>query len=472
MQYKSLPKALSAIFALLLFAQLSTAYAAQLPDFETLVKQNGPAVVNISTTETKTVDNGGVQQAPSIPGMPNNSPFNEFFKQFFDHQGHPEKEILRSLGSGFIISPDGYIVTNDHVVDHADSIVVRLSDQREFPAKLVGADKRTDIALLKIKAHDLPTVKIGDSSKLQVGQWVLAIGSPFGFDHTATQGIVSALQRSLPTDTYVPFIQTDVAINPGNSGGPLFNLQGQVVGINSQIYTDTGGYMGLSFSIPINLAMNVVKQLKATGHVVRGWLGVVIQPVTDQLAKAFGLDRPEGALITKVVPKSPAAKAGLKAGDVIIEYDGHPVSSSSNLPPLVAAEPIGRRVPVKVMRKGETLTLETTVEQLTNQDEAISAGAAERTIKRLHIVVHNMSQAQREDADVGNRGVVIKKVSPGPAADAGLQPGDILLTVDHHDIHDVAQLARIASRLPTDRPVAFLVQRGESTIFVAIQVPK
>jgi serine protease Do len=305
-----------------------------------------------------------------IPQLPEDSPFNEFFKRFLDKNPDSLKERkTRGFGSGFLISHDGYILTNAHVVKDAENISVQLSDRSEQRAQLVGLDMRTDVALIKIEARELSTVMVGDSDDLKVGEWVLAIGSPFGLERTATQGIVSALGRSLPSETYVPFIQTDVAVNPGNSGGPLFNLRGEAVGINSQIFSRTGGYMGLSFAIPINLGMQIAKQLKKQGYVSRGWLGVTIQPLTRALAESFKLNRSTGALVAQVTPNSPAAKAGVQVGDIIMSYDGAKVTESAALPPLVGATPIGETVPMRILRNGKMKTLKVKIQALKDNDK-------------------------------------------------------------------------------------------------------
>ncbi|MFZ4701614.1 MAG: Do family serine endopeptidase, partial [Candidatus Methylumidiphilus sp.] len=339
------------LFVVGLIAMPSLTGAVELPDFTTLVEKNNTAVVNISTTQK--VSAAERPQLPEGLDIPEGTPLDEFFKHYFGEggpgsQGGPggqgdggQPNEVKSLGSGFIISSDGYVLTNQHVVKDADEIVVRLQDRRELVAKVVGSDKRSDIALLKIEATNLPVLNIGSSENMKVGSWVLAIGSPFGFDHSVTAGIVSAKGRSLPSDNYVPFIQTDVAINPGNSGGPLFNMEGQVVGVNSQIYSRTGGSMGISFAIPIEVAMKVVEQLKTSGHVTRGWLGVQIQDVTRELAESFGMKKPQGALISKVLPKSPAEAAGLQIGDIITDYNKQEIVSSSTLPPMVGNTKIG-----------------------------------------------------------------------------------------------------------------------------------
>ncbi len=323
---------------------------AQLPDFTDLVEKQGPAVVNISTTQTVRSQLG----APQMPQLQEDDPFYEFFRRFVPNPG-PREFQNNSLGSGFIISADGYILTNAHVVEAADEINVKLNDKREFKAKVIGSDKRTDIALIKIDAAGLPSVKFGDPNKLRVGEWVIAIGSPFGFENTVTAGIVSAKVRSLPQENFVPFIQTDAAVNPGNSGGPLFNMRGEVVGINSQIYSRTGGFMGLSFSIPIDVANDIATQLKTTGKITRGRIGVVIQPVTKELAESFGLPKPAGALVSSVEKGSPADKAGIEAGDVILKFDGKPVTSSEDLPRLVGATKPATKVAVQKLSSSRIL---------------------------------------------------------------------------------------------------------------------
>src|SRR5512139_1128741 len=347
---------LKKFFAILLFGLfMQTLAAKELPDFTELVEKHGAAVVNVSTTQI-------VQSAPvaqGLEGLPEGDPFAELFRRFAPQM--PREQETHSLGSGFIISSDGYILTNAHVVDSADKIVVRLTDKREYKAKVIGADKRTDVALLKIDANGLPKVNMGDPNLLKVGEWVLAIGSPFGFDSSVTAGIVSAKDRSLPQENFVPFIQTDVAINPGNSGGPLFNMRGEVIGVNSQIYSRTGGFMGLSFAIPADVALDIQKQLREKGRVARGRIGVVIQEVTRDLATSFGLDRPRGALVNSVEKGSPADKAGVEATDIILKFDGKPVDSSSDLPRIVGATRPGTSAPVEVWRKGATRNLSVTV---------------------------------------------------------------------------------------------------------------
>lgn len=456
------------VVSLFALVQIATVQAATLPDFTQIVKKNAQVVVNISTEKTADVSGPGVP-FNAIPGLPDNDPFKEFFKRFFpDQDGNLHKQVLRSLGSGFIISSDGYILTNAHVVKDADEIVVRLSDQREKPAKLIGIDDQSDVALIKIDATDLPVANLGDSSHLQVGQWVLAIGSPFGFDHTATQGIISALKRNLPNENYVPFIQTDVAVNPGNSGGPLFDASGKVIGINSQIFSNSGGYMGLSFAIPIELATNVAEQLKTKGEVTRGWLGVVIQPVNQDLADAFDLGRPQGALVAEVTPGSPAAKAGIKSGDIITRYNGEMVGSSDQLPPMVAGTSVGNSVPVTVVRKGSEKTLAVTIGQL---DKAKLASAEDSVeVDKLAMTVANLTNDQRQKADVGNLGVLVQSVDKGPAANAGIRSGDIIVNLDHKDVHNVKDLVTISEHLNKDKSVSVLVERDKHPLFLALKI--
>jgi periplasmic serine protease, Do/DeqQ family len=463
------------ILALLLF-QFTSLQAAELPAFAELVKENRAAVVNISTMELKGTREERSFGRRDFPDLPENSPFREFFKRFFENpEGNipefPSEPRGQSLGSGFIISPDGYILTNAHVVKNADSIIVRLSDNAEKTAKLVGTDERTDVALLKIDAKDLPTVRIGNSDSLEVGEWVLAIGSPFGLEYTATQGIISALGRSLPQDVYVPFIQTDVAVNPGNSGGPLFNTQGEVIGVNAQIYSNTGGYMGLSFAIPINVAMQITDQLKVQGYVTRGWLGVLIQPVNQALAESFGIDQTKGALVAQVIPNSPASKAGFKPGDIIVKYNGKPVHESSQLPLMVGSTAVHTTIPVTILRDGKTKELEVTIEKLAEGNEATQGPAlASHKENRLNIIVADLSPEQRESKGLGEKGVLIKEVGEdGPAAKAGIRVGDVILTLNGEDIKDVKQLARVVKTLPEDKPVPVLVQRGEDNLFLALR---
>lgn len=442
----------------------AVASAQNLPDFTKLVETQGRAVVNVSTSHT-------VESQPRSP-VPEDDPFYDFFRRFGPPEGPREYET-QSLGSGFLISSDGYVLTNSHVVSASDDITVKLSDKREFKAKLIGFDRRTDVAVLKIDATDLPHVTIGDPAKLKVGEWVLAIGSPFGFDNTVTAGIVSAKGRSLPQENYVPFIQTDVAINPGNSGGPLFNLKGEVVGINAQIYSRTGGFMGLSFAIPIDVAMNIADQLRTTGHVQRGRIGVVIQEVTDELAESFGLPKPEGALVNSVEKGGPADKAGIEASDVILEFDGIKVNSSIDLPRIVGQTKPGSKVTVKIWRKGKARNVSITVGELNDETARAQPGPqpseqTKNTIGKLGLTVSNLSSNERQQLGLDG-GVRIEKVE-GPGQKAGLRRGDIVLALNNDDVSSVAQFQELMKQYAKARSVALLVRRGQGAIYVPIRL--
>ena len=458
------------VFSLLLLLSGIPLRAQELPDFRQVIKQYGPAVVNISTTQKA----GGTQRFrfPGLPNLPEDNPLNEFFKHFFEEGPGTQERQIQSLGSGFIISADGYVLTNAHVVKGADKIIVRMIDHREKPATVVGLDERSDVAVLKLDADNLPAVKVGDSDKLEVGEWVLAIGSPFGLEYTVTQGIVSALGRSLPSDNYVPFIQTDAAVNPGNSGGPLFNLRGEVVGVNSQIYSRSGGFMGLSFAIPIKVAMQVAEQLKTQGHVTRGWLGVAIQNVTQELAQSFGLERPQGALVAQVMPDGPAAKAGIKPGDIILNYDDQPVQESSRLPLLVGATPVGKTVNLTVLREGKKKTVQVTIEKLKEEEQMAAAKGGKQPSGLLNMVVTDLSREQRQQLGVEERGVLVQDVKDGPAEEAGIQPGDVILAINHNDVKNAAQFTELVKALPRGKTVPILVQRDSSAVFLALKVPE
>ena len=448
----------------------AAAQGRELPDFTRLVEEQGAAVVNISTTQAP-------RRAAAPPQAPNleDEEMLEFFRRFIPRQPGPgARPESRSLGSGFIISQDGYILTNAHVVDAADEINVKLTDKREFKAKVVGADKRTDVALIKIEAASLPTVRMGNPSSLKVGEWVLAIGSPFGFENTVTAGIVSAKGRSLPQENFVPFIQTDVAINPGNSGGPLFNMRGEVVGVNSQIYSRTGGFMGLSFAIPIDVALDVQGQLREKGRVSRGRIGVVIQEVTRDLAVSFGLDRPRGALVNAVEKGSPADKAGVEATDIITRFDGKEVDSSSDLPRIVGATRPGTKSTLEVWRKGASRTLTLTVGELL--EERVAAGEPPRERKpatqaanRLGIVVSELSAEQKRELKLAH-GLVVTDVRADARAE--LRRGDVLLKLVHNGQHTelrtVEQLSKLLSGLERSAVLTLQVRRGESTAFVTV----
>ncbi len=443
---------------------------AQLPDFTELVKKNGAAVVNISTIQKSS---GPAERAPDSLQIPEGTPFDDFLRRYFGEHGHGLRpKQATSLGSGFIISKDGYVLTNRHVVGNADEIVVRLQDRRELVAKLIGSDERSDIALLKVDADNLPLVKIASEKDLEVGEWVLAIGSPFGFDHSVTAGIVSAKGRSLPSDNYVPFIQTDVAINPGNSGGPLFNLQGEVIGINSQIYSRTGGFMGLSFAIPMSIAMNVVDQLKAHGEVKRGWLGVQVQDVTLELAESFGMQRPHGALVARVLPNSPAEKAGFQVGDVIVDFNGEKIETSASLPPLVGMTPAGESVSMNVIRQKRHKRLAVVIGKLSPEVETQLQSEASQVIPvpRLGIKISSVNEEQLDRKPGANLGVLVQELEKGSAMDAGIQEGDVILRIQNDEITSVDQFQRIIESLPSGKPVAVLVHRQGSPVFLALKI--
>ncbi len=449
------------VLSLLLCAPLP-GLAQSLPDFTDLVDKQGPAVVNVSTTSTA---HGGAQAA-----VPEDDPFYDFFRRFGPPQ--PRDYETRSLGSGFIVSADGYILTNAHVVDMADDVTVKLNDKREFKAKVIGADKRTDVAVLKIEATGLPAVKIGDPEKLRVGEWVLAIGSPFGFESTVTAGIVSAKGRSLPQENYVPFIQTDVAINPGNSGGPLFNLKGEVVGINSQIYSRTGGFMGLSFAIPIDVAMNVSNQLRTTGRVSRGRIGVVIQEVTKELAESFGLSKASGALVNSVEKGGPADKAGIEASDVILKFDGKEISSSSDLPRIVAQSRPGSKATAQVWRKGAARDVTITVGEMPEEKVARRPGPKDskpgNVVARLGLTLSELNADQRKE--LGLSGGLLVEDAQGAAAKAGIRRGDVLLAINNQDVKSVDQLNQLLGQFEKARSVALLIRRGEGALYVPLRL--
>ena len=444
---------------------------AQLPDFTDLVEKQGPTVVNISTTQTVRSPLG----TPQIPQMQEDDPFYEFFRRFVPNPG-PREFQNNSLGSGFIISTDGYVLTNAHVVEAADEITVKLNDKREFKAKVIGSDKRTDIALIKIDATGLPAVKFGDPNRLKVGEWVIAIGSPFGFENSVTAGIVSAKGRSLPQENFVPFIQTDAAVNPGNSGGPLFNMRGEVVGINSQIYSRTGGFMGLSFSIPIDVANDIATQLKTAGKVTRGRIGVVIQPVTKELAESFGLPKPAGALVSSVEKGSPAEKAGIEAGDVILKFGGKDVNSSEDLPRLVGGTRPGGKAAVQLMRSKAPREVTVVVGEM--PDEARTAQRPQRrgpggkppaeSVSRLGMTLSEPTAEQRNQLKIAG-GVLVEDVQ-GAAARAGIRRGDIILAVNNLDVKTLEQFGQLMGQFEKGKIVALLVRRGGNALYIPFRI--
>ena len=455
-----------------LLAFAGTAFAKELPDFTELAEKQGPSVVNISVTQV--VQGNGNPFA----GFQDDEQFNELFRRFglpvpgAPRGQAPQQEFKsQSLGSGFIISSDGFVLTNAHVINAADEVIVKLSDKREFKAKIIGSDRRTDVALLKIDASGLPKVSIGDPNQLKVGEWVAAIGSPFGLENTMTAGIVSAKGRALPQENFVPFIQTDVAINPGNSGGPLFNLKGEVVGINSQIYSRSGGSMGLSFAIPIDVAMDVSSQLKSGGKIARGWLGVSIQEITKDLADSFGMKNTNGALVAGVEKSGPADKGGLVAGDVILKFDGKAINSSSDLPRAVGGVKPGKSVNVEVLRKGATKTLSVVVAEAPNDKDDVSSpskGATKPEVNRIGLILNELTPQQKKKLN-GKNGLLVTD-SQGASALAGVRRGDIVLGINNAEVATVEQFNKTLSGISNGKTVAVLVLRGESTLYVPIKV--
>lgn len=471
-----LNKILSAMVIVLslTFIQGAHAYANSLPDFTVLAEKQGPAVVNISITQVSR------QSSNPFKGMPLDPNIEEFFKRFGipgmpGSPGAPNQRQYKSqsLGSGFIISRDGYVLTNAHVVDAADEVLVKLSDKREFKARIIGADKRTDVALIKIEAKNLPVVNIGDPSKLKVGEWVAAIGSPFGLENTMTAGIVSAKGRALPQENYVPFIQTDVAINPGNSGGPLFNLAGEVVGVNSQIYSRSGGSMGLSFSIPIDVAIDISNQLKTTGKVTRGRLGVAIQELTKELAESFGMKNTDGALIAGVEKGGPAEKGGLEVGDVITKFDGKVIVTSGDLPRVVGATKPNKLVNVQVLRKGKLKNLRFRIGEMPTDGVQLTQNnkpSAKSSANRIGLTMKALTAAQKKKLN-GKNGLLVVD-SKGIAAESGIRRGDIVLGLNNSETQSVDAFNKQINAVKKGKTIAVLVQRDDSTLYVPIKVTK
>ncbi|MCZ6579080.1 MAG: DegQ family serine endoprotease [Gammaproteobacteria bacterium] len=457
-------------FVIVLMLSAPLALQAALPEFTGIVDAAKNSVVNISTkTKARRSDSA---ERPSIPNLPEGSPFGDLLEKFFNHENPERRRDSQSLGSGFVFSADGYILTNHHVIAGADEVIVRFSNREEYVASIVGSDEASDIAVLKIDAEGLPVLKFGDSDNLKVGEWVLAIGSPFGFDHSVTAGIVSAKGRSLPTDNYVPFIQTDVAINPGNSGGPLFNLDGEVVGINSQIYSRTGGFMGLSFAIPIELAVDVATQIRETGSVSRGWLGVLIQEVTRELAESFGMESPQGALVAKVLDNSPAAEAGLQVGDVIVEFNGKPVMRSSSLPPLVGRSAVGKDAEVTIIRDRTREQIKVRIAELPTMTQASFTPQEEDKPQQnsaLGMSVTELSKSVRKKLKVQSGVQVTEVDEQGAARDAGIQEGDVIVMIDNQGVTSVKDFEVITDDLKVDKSVALLVQRRSGPVFLAIR---
>lgn len=445
------------------------AYADPAPDFTALVAQTKDAVVSIEV-ESK------INAYPAAEGIPPDI-LERFFgipglESPFEQRPQQRKRIAQGQGSGFIIDADGYILTNAHVVDGADTVKVQLNNNKEYTAEVVGADKRTDVALVKIKGEHLPVAHLGDSDKVQVGDWVLAIGSPFGFTQTATQGIISAVARNLPSGDYVPFIQTDAAVNPGNSGGPLFNSKGEVIAINSQIYSRSGAFNGLAFSIPINMAKNIAKQLKDKGEVVRGWLGVQIQGLDQPLAESLGLDKPQGALVSEVFEDSPAEKAGLQSGDVILSYNGKSIKKSVDLPALVAGTPVGDNAKLEILRNGKEETLKVKIGNMNDADNLSALPAAyDGKHKGIYgMYLQNPDNSQREIPGFDGKGVVIANIAPDSAAEnSGLQAGDVILSVAGKKVSNVKSAVAALRKAGNRKPILLLIYRGGNRLFLPLQ---
>lgn len=445
-------------------------------DFTVLVEQAARAVVNISTTQRVSSEEARI--LPDLNDIP--PELGDFLDRFFDHprmNPHKNQEPrTHGLGSGFIISTDGYILTAAHVVKNADEIMVRDATHHEWTAKVVGVDSLIDVALLKVNGRNFSVARLGNSDALKVGQWVLAIGQPFGLDYTATAGIVSALGRNLPNDTYVPFIQTDVAVNPGNSGGPLYGMDGAVVGINAQIYTPSGGYAGLSFAIPITVAMDSVEQIKSHGQVIRGWLGVTVQRVSQDLASSFGLERPRGALVSTIDPKGPSHDTNLRVGDIVVAYDGHPIETASDLPHLVGRSRPGAKVPVTIIRNGQEQTLTLTVDELPQKTTYVSKSAKPGTPKQtpnpdppplLGLSITNLPFEKRD----GIHGVLVKRVENGPARVAGIRSHDIIVRMGGIAIRDAKHFRGLVPKLPRSRTIPILILREGNPMFLALRIP-
>jgi serine protease Do len=446
--------------------QAPAAPGVTLPDFASLVDRFGKAVVNVEIT--------GHQRAVTSSLPPDEDPFFDFFRRFGIPGPMPQPDeqapLLRGSGSGFIVSSDGYILTNAHVVDNADEVRVRLTDRREFTAKVIGSDRRTDVAVIKIDAKDLPVVRIGDHTKLRPGEWVLAIGSPFGLENSVTAGIVSATSRAGVGETDVPFIQTDVAVNPGNSGGPLFNLRGEVVGINSMIFSRTGGYMGISFAIPIDVAINVRDQLIKTGHVVRGRIGVTVQNVDAALAQSFGLDRPRGALVSSVEKGAPAQRAGVKPGDVILKVDDQLIDRTSDLSNYIAGRKPGEESTLTVWRGGKEEKLTVRIAELKAQNGSNTRAGSSAEHGRLGLAVEPLTKDEKESAGI-DAGVRVAS-STGAAAAAGVQPGDIVLAINSHRVRNAEDLREEVAKISDGGVAALLILRDDAQIFVPVRVGK
>ncbi|MFK8078736.1 MAG: Do family serine endopeptidase [Granulosicoccus sp.] len=457
--------------ALVLFVTLlagsTLSHALELPDFTSLVKNNHKAVVNISISQSRQL-----AERPEIPGLDGNNELDDLIRRFQEQPRQPSE--TSATGSGFIISADGYILTNNHVVESADEVTVRLHDRRQLTARVIGTDPRSDVAVLKVEADNLPVVSIGNSDDLEVGEWVLAIGSPFGFDFSVTAGIVSATGRALPNESYVPFIQTDVAINPGNSGGPLFNLDGDVIGINSQIYSRTGSFMGLSFAIPIEMAIDVATQIRQTGSVKRGWLGVIIQEVTMELAESFGMRVAHGALVSRILPDSPASQSSLKVGDVITYFEGNRIERSSSLPPLVGRVPANSDAALKVVREGRSIDVIVNIGELPSADDlqqSVRPVPRSPVANVLQLTVRPLDDDKRDAMGIDKGGVQVDTVEDGgPADNAGIVVGDVISMIDNKPVDSARDMSDVLSELEGRGNVAVLVHRDEGPVFLALQL--
>ena len=458
-------------FLVFFVVTLNSAFAVELPDFSILAEEQGSKVVNISASkEVVTNYHGGPSMQdermkeffkrfgiPGLPGMPPGG------------QGSEPSEKQSATGSGFIIDTKGFVITNAHVVADADSVIVKLADKREFKAEILGVDRRTDVALLKIKASNLPAVNFGDPEKVKVGQWVAAIGSPFGLENTMTVGIVSAKGRALPQENFVPFIQTDVAINPGNSGGPLFNTEGEVIGINSQIYSRTGGYMGLSFAIPIDVAINVAEQLKLNGSVIRGWLGIAIQEITKELSESFKMEDTKGALIANVEKGSPAEKGGLLSGDIILRFNKNEIVVSSDLPKYVGTTKPFTKVPVEIQREGKKIVLNLAVGQMpTDENIAKSNKNDSKKVNRIGLALRQLSPDDMKKIN-GRNGLLVLSTQ-GKSIAAGIRPGDVILAMNNSEVKTVATFNQKLRKIPKGKTIALLIYRKGDTLYVPIRI--
>ena len=449
----------------------TTAFSVSLPDFTELAETQGKTVVNITS----------IKNAPASSGNPPPFPYDEQLQEFFKRFGIPglpgmppngntprEKQVM-GTGSGFIIDSKGIVITNAHVVNDADTVIVKLNDQKEIQAEVLGVDRRTDVAVLKIKADNLPQVKIGDPGKLKVGEWVAAIGSPFGLESTMTVGVVSALGRNLPQENYVPFIQTDVAINPGNSGGPLFNTSGEVVGINSQIYSRTGGYMGLSFAIPIDVAINVAEQLESDGKVSRGWLGIAIQEISKELSESFNMKSTQGALVAGIEKESPADKGGLKPGDVILKFGENDIKISSDLPKFVSSTKPGSKISVSILRQGKEKQLEITIGEMPTEDMVVARKNNEQTQKnRIGLTVKDLTPQQKKQIKE-NAGVLVIEVADA-SLNAGIRKGDVVLGLNNNPVSSAQSFNQSLKKIKKGKTIALLIYRNGDTLYVPIKI--